>query len=312
MKKNILPIAVLIPTMNRPRALKRTIDSYLSAEYIPRQIVVVDQSETEECSEENKKLLSKISEIKTTYYHQKKPSLTMARNRALKLADEDVIICSDDDVDVYQNTIKNVFDIMKDDSVSMIAGWDDNMPRSYSKIGYFIGTKSFINRNKGHVTYSMLGRFPEKISIMTETMWAMGFFFVVRKSLVEKWNIEWDEKLLGYAYAEDLDFSYNYYKKSKREHKKCIFSKKVHVLHLASQEYRTPGRKSTFMYVLHRYYLNQKHNRGILGELAIAWCNYWMYFQRSQKKQGEQDMRDAMKYYRRHKKEVLMGKFEYE
>ena len=309
MGKNILPISVLIPTMNRPQALKRTVENYLAADYIPSQIVVIDQSESEDHIEENRKLLSQVSEIETIYYHQKKPSLTMARNIAFGFAKEEIVICSDGDVDVYSDTVKNVFGIMENESISMIAGWDDNMLQGHSKIGYLIGTKSYVNRNKGHVTYSMFGRFPEKKGISTETMWAMGFFFVIRKSLVNKWKLRWDEKLLGYAYAEDLDFSYNYYKKSKAENKKCIFSENVHVRHLASQEYRTPSRKSTFMYVLHRYYLNEKHNRGMRGRLAIKWCNFWMYIQRKLKKQGDKDMLDAMNYYYKHRKEIEMGKF---
>ena len=42
---SILPISVLIPTMNRPDSLERTLKKYICAKYIPAQIVVVDQSE---------------------------------------------------------------------------------------------------------------------------------------------------------------------------------------------------------------------------------------------------------------------------
>ena len=44
MSKQIRPISVLIPTMNRPEALKRTIQSFLNGTAIPSQIIVVDQS----------------------------------------------------------------------------------------------------------------------------------------------------------------------------------------------------------------------------------------------------------------------------
>ena len=87
-------------------------------------------------------------------------------------------------------------------------------------------------------------------------------------------------------------------------------SNRVHVKHLASQEYRTPSRKSTFMYVLHRYYLCKKHAMGVWGFIAIFWCNLWMYIQRRIKGQGDQDMLDAIRYYYKHKKEIYAGKFE--
>lgn len=312
MNKKILPISVLIPTMNRPFALKRTIERYLSAKCVPSQIVVIDQSQQEKDIQTNRQFLDQINEINIVYYYQEEPSLTMARNMAIKFATEEIIICSDDDIDVYPDTLRNVYEIMHKSSVAMIAGIDDNMPISDSKIGYLLGTKSYINRKRGHVTYSMLGRFPSVIVDTTETMWAMGFFFVIRKSLVEKWQLKWDEHLLGYAYAEDLDFSYSYYKRAKYEEWKCIITKMVRVLHLASQEYRTPSRKSTFMYVLHRYYLNNKHSRGILGNIAISWCNIWIYIQRKIKNQSAEDMLDAMKYYQKNKQNVLNGYFKYE
>ena len=44
MNNNILPISVLIPTMNRPESLERTLKKYMSAKFVPAQIVVVDQS----------------------------------------------------------------------------------------------------------------------------------------------------------------------------------------------------------------------------------------------------------------------------
>lgn len=310
MRKNILPVSVLIPTMNRPQALKRTIEGYLNSDYIPSQIVVVDQSETEKDSTIIRELLEKIEEVEIVYFHQEIPSLTMARNNAFHHAKEEIIVCSDDDVDVFPDTIIMVYDLMKDSSIAMIAGLDDNMPLGKSKIGYLLGTKSFHNRKIGHVTSSMLGRFPNEIREVTNTMWAMGFFFVIRKSLMEKWNLKWDENLTGYAYAEDLDFSYSYYKKAKIEHLKCIMSNRVHVKHLASQEYRTPSRKSTFMYVLHRYYLCKKHAMGVWGFIAIFWCNLWIYIQRRIKGQGDQDMLDAIRYYCKHKKEIYAGKFE--
>ena len=311
MNNNVLPISILIPTMNRPKALDRTLKGYLEAEYVPSQIVIVDQSE-KNMKEKVQKVVEKyVSVVAVEYVYQEKASLTKARNKALIHAKEEIIICSDDDIDVYDDTIKKVYDFMQNNAIAMIAGIDDNMPQSFSNVGYFLGTKSFVNRNKGHVTYSMLGRFPNKVTECTATMWAMGFFFVIRKSLVEKWMIKWDENLTGYAYAEDLDFSYSYYKKSKREKLECIMSKEIHVKHLASQEFRTPNRKSTFMYVVNRAYLSYKHQMGWKSEIAMKWCNFWIYFERKFKKNCPQDMKDAMYYLKKYKKEIREGNFNY-
>ena len=55
--KNKLLIAVLIPTMNRPLSLRRTLEGYLRAEKIPDHVVVVDQSEKETDQIENNKII---------------------------------------------------------------------------------------------------------------------------------------------------------------------------------------------------------------------------------------------------------------
>lgn len=304
----IAPISVLIPTMNRPQALKRTIDGYMSADVVPSQIVIVDQSQDNGMASANRELLdSYISETQFEYIYQEVPSLTKARNCAFACAREEVIICSDDDVDVYFDTLKNIQYLMADEKLAMIAGLDDNMKPSQSKIGYLLGTKSFKYRNIGHVTLSVLGRFPEKIEKETATMWAMGFFFVIRKSLMMKWNTRWDEALTGYAYPEDLDFSFNYYKHATDESYNCIMTPNVSVSHLASQEYRTPSRKSTFMYVLNRAYLCHKHHMGWKSEVAMRWCNFWMYIHRIIHSDSPRDFKDAVRYLRKHKFEVRNG-----
>ena len=65
--------------------------------------------------------------------------------------------------------------------------------------------------------------FPTHIDSITDTEWAMGFFSVYRTFLIRKWNLKWDEHLINYAYPEDLDFSYSYYKYAKTEGFKCRY-----------------------------------------------------------------------------------------
>lgn len=296
---NILPITVAIPTMNRPQALRRTLQGYLGADHLPAQIIVVDQSQTEQAQAQNKQLLATLPVgVTGTFVYLKKPSSTQARNIALQQARQDIIVWSDDDVDVYADTLKNVYDLFQNPQISMIAGLDDCAAKSTGKIGYLLGTKSFFKRKIGHVTASMLGRFPaQQVKGEVDTQWAMGFFFAVRTPLLKKWNIKWDENLTAYAYAEDLDFSYSYYKHAQAEGLRCIMSDKVHVKHLASQEYRIPSKKATYMYVCNRYYLAHKHNKGIkifLNILAMSWCNTAILLYRFIKKQTPQDMWNAI------------------
>ena len=56
----------------------------------------------------------------------------------------------------------------------------------------------------------MRGRYPAPVADMVATDWAMGYFFCVRRSCMERWDCWFDENLKRYAYAEDLDVSIRY------------------------------------------------------------------------------------------------------
>lgn len=299
--------------MNRPETLKNTLDSFFNGDVIPSQVVVVDQSNTKEVRNKIVETINNYNEMADmVYVYQSYPSSTKARNSALALAKEEIIVFSDDDVEIYEDTLKNVVDIMQRQNIAMIAGIDDNMSPTSSNIGYLFGTKSYINRKIGHVTLSMLGRYPDNIKGEIETQWAMGYFFVVRKSLLDKWNIRWDENLTSYAYAEDLDFSFSYYKKAIKENLKCVLNEKVHVKHCVSNEYRTPSKKSTYMYVINRYYLSFKHNMGFKSRLAMKWCNMWRLMEKALKHEAPFDMLNAIKHLNKNKNDIKMGIFNYE
>ena len=307
-----IPISVVIPTMNRPDALKKTIESLLLKTIIPSQIIIVDQSDKIENQLENKKIISHqlvLTEIK--YIFQKIPSLTKARNTGFNYCKNEIIICSDDDVDVNVNTIKNIHELMSNINIAMIAGIDKNKKESHNNLGYIFGTKSFINRKKGHVTLSMLGRYPKEVHGNVDTQWAMGYFFVIRKSLTKKWNLKWDEKLVGYAYAEDLDFSYSYFKRAKSEGLRCILSETVKVHHLVSKEWRITPYKNTIMYVINREYLSYKHYKTPLARFATRWTNFGNLLYRILKNNSPKDLIIAQYYCDKYRKEIRKGNISY-
>ena len=307
----ILPISVLIPTMNRPSSLKRTIASYMSGGYIPSQIIVVDQSQEETIRVNNEQIVSTYScETNCCYLYQSMPSLTKARNYAALYAENEICIYSDDDVDIYPDTLKNIYDLMDNGKIALIAGIDDNTPCSKTNIGYILGTKSYFKRKIGHVTLSVLGRYPDAVKGIVNTEWAMGYFFVIRKSLLKKYNIKWDEKLTSYAYPEDLDFSYGYCKAAMQDSYKCVLADKVHVKHLASREYRIPSIKSTYMYVIHRRYLSYKHCMGWKSRVAMNWSDFWMIIKRFMKKENPMDMINAWIFYKRNITDIRNGNIE--
>lgn len=309
----ILPISVIISTMNRPESLDRTLEYIAEATNVPQQIIVVDQSQNKEIQDLNKASLTKHKEFKSQVYkYQNIPSLTKARNIGLSLATNEILVFSDDDVDIPASTFSNIASLMQDEKIVMIAGLDDLSQQSKTNIGYFLGTKSYFNRKIGHVTSSMLSRYPDNVTSQIETQWAQGYFFVVRKSCLDRWQIRWDENLTSYAYAEDLDFSYTYYKQAKKEGLRCILDPSVHVKHLASLEYREPNTKSTYMYIINRKYLAHKHHMGFIGVFCRNWCEFWRFVEHVISRKEPKTFLKAYLCKFKYGKEINAGKLNYE
>jgi len=305
---HILPISVVIPTINRSATLKRTIDCLMTKEYIPSQVIVVDQSQNDRDRNLNMACMHGYKGlVEINYIYQETPSLTKARNKGFIYCRNDIIICSDDDVDVNEETLKNVYNIMQNENIAMIGAIDENSGSSKTDLGYLFITKSYKKRHIGHVTLSVLGRYPDNIKGKIETQWAMGYFFIIRKSLADKWNVRWDENLTSYAYAEDLDYSFTYYKKASEQNMRCILSDKVKVKHLVSTEYRVPSVKNTYMYVINREYLSYKHKMGVKSHLATRWTNFGRFLVRVLKREKPMDVLKAQWRCDRYRKLIKSG-----
>lgn len=302
---NDCKVSVIIPTMNRPNTLARTLRTIAAGSCLPAQIVIVDQSQNKDIAEQNRALAEKIgNDIRIDYIYQAEPSSTKARNRGISASSEDILIFSDDDVDLEPDTVGNIARLMESKDLAMIAGIDKNSGISESHIGYILGTKSFINRNIGHVTASILGRYPDRITEETATQWAMGYFFAVRRSLLDAWSIRWDENLIRYAYNEDLDFTHRYYMNAKESGMRCVLTPQVQVRHLVSKEYRAPSATTTYMYVLHRLYIACKLHRGHIG---IFWCDLWRLAERIVRRESPGDLVRAYRIYFKNRQAIRSG-----
>ncbi len=298
-------IALIIPTMNRPNTLKRTLETVLKGSRQPEKIIVVDQSTKSEEAKGTKELIEEISkEIDIQYIFLDVPSSTRARNIGIESVSQDIVVFSDDDVDLCEDTLFNLEREFEDNGVALVAGVDLESSKSGSNIGYLLGTRSYKKREIGHVTSSLLGHYPEQVEKTVETEWAMGYFFAVRKKLIDEWNIRFDENLTGYAFNEDLDFSYRYCRRAKQLGMTCILSSKVRVKHLVSKEYRVPSRMNTYMYVFHRMYFAKKIGKRTAG---IIWCDFWRLIERTLHKQSPQDLVAAYRVYYKNKKSINAG-----
>lgn len=309
-------ISIIIPTYNRPQSLERTLAGIYKSKVKPEEIVIIDQSEDENIQEAYSKVINryKDTDMYIIYSRLQPASSTAARNEGTEIAKGEICIYMDDDVDIDCELIGKITDIMSDEKIALIAGLDKLSSEVEDRvISYFIGTKDRKKSGTGYVTKSILGRYPRLSDIKTEipTEWAMGYFFVVRKSLLNKFDIKWDEKLKGYAYAEDLDFSVRYCNKAKELGLKCIISPEIIVEHLASKEYRIEKEEHIYKYIANREYLYNKIYRQEFGRFSMCWTNFWMLLFRVIKKNNAKIFYRAMRLVKKNRKDVDKGMFKF-
>ena len=297
--------------MNRVDSLRQTFLHLEKSSIQPYEVIVVDQTQELDLASRIKELCEN-SLLNTFYKWNSRPSLTEARNTGLALAKGDIVVFMDDDVDVKINTIANVINLFHDDQLAMAGGINELDPfRRVSILSAVFGMASYRKRYQGYVLRSVYGRFPIDCKQDTPSEWAMGFFFVVRKELVEKWHLKFDEHLQYYAYAEDLDFTYSYFLHAQAEGFKCIFSKSLGVLHNVSMEYRIPSRKGTFMMILHRRYIGHKLMPGFFTELCCLWSDLGTTFYRLLHREPIKDIIEALVFYYKNRRDIVSGNFNY-
>ena len=113
-------LAVAIPTKNRPRDLALTIGSVLGQTAIPKQLIVIDQSVSDESRQQVAELFrQQRPEVRTSlelsYVQDVSLSgLTAARNRALSVVHTKIILFLDDDVVLEPDFIEQIIAVFRD------------------------------------------------------------------------------------------------------------------------------------------------------------------------------------------------------
>ena len=257
-------ITIVIPTYNRPKVLRNTIESYLMGNVLPRQIIVVDQTS----DAFNLSTISDWRGVELKLVRSLTPSLTLARNIGARASECDVILFSDDDILVDEDSIANLVKAMSDETVALVAGVDISENGVYGSpskpgclrnlAGTLLGMKKPWRKDGYVVHMSMRGRYPMPVARRVSTEWAMGYFFCVRRSLMERWGVWFDEAMTRYAYAEDLDFSMRYCANARDEGFECFLEPDIYVHHLASAEWRSPSDEAVRYFVVNRRRIARK------------------------------------------------------
>ena len=112
-------VSVIIPTMDRPEMLERCIKSVISSTYKNIEIVVSDDSD----SDDSKLVVDKLKDLfqKILYIHNTEKNISIAINRAIKQSKGELIFILDDDNEIDKNCIgEMVRSITQDKNIGIV------------------------------------------------------------------------------------------------------------------------------------------------------------------------------------------------
>lgn len=265
-------ISVVIATYNRPEELKITLKALkFHLKYI-KEAIIVDQS----LGEKTRKVVSSFKLKNLIYVYSPVPSITRARNIGVKKSSKETKIVSfiDDDVSLKKSYFKEILKIYNSNKEARaVAGYvpyEKNMPNPskfelLARKIFFLGGRLY--KNDASIVSSYGNRYPISITKVINADWMPGDNMSYRKEIVEE--LKFDENLLGYTVAEDIDMGY----RLSRKYKNSIFiTPYAGLIHRYSFQERSPTAKASYLnQVDHFYFFFKNLNKNIVEKLIFIW-----------------------------------------
>ena len=256
--------SVVIPTFGRPALLEETLGTLYACEPPPDEVLVID-GHPELRAEEVAARFAALPAPPELRYLTSEPSATKQRNVGIDAATGDVILFADDDIRVEPNVFAVLGEAYRDPSVVGATGKYFEPPSS--RIG---GRQSFVRRllftggAEGSFTRFGYPRHLQDLDRPTDVEVMPGLFMSARRD--DAAAVRFDERLGGYALAEDEDFSYRLSRRGR-----IRYLPEAVVVHrktgFTSRDERAFGR----MVVVNRAYLFRKNfRRTPLARLQFA------------------------------------------
>jgi GT2 family glycosyltransferase len=206
-----LRISAIIPTKNRTEDLIMTIGSLITQTQLPFECIVVDDSLDENYQKNEQTMESMLSGRSIAWHHFRSDGkgINAARNAGASRASGDVFLFLDDDIELdplYVEAILRVFE--KPEKPGGVGGVIKNstppnpMEAAFKRL--FLLSRSASGRG-----YLMRSGFPchlERCNEVTRVEVLSGSNMSYRAEIFD--YFEFDERMTGYSYLDDVDFSY--------------------------------------------------------------------------------------------------------
>lgn len=272
-------ISIVIPTYNRAKDVKETLISLQPFIKELGEIIVVDQSK----DNQTKEIVKKFENKKVKYLFSKTPSITIARNLGVKNSSKNSrLICFiDDDVTLGRNYFSEILKIFNSNpqSKAVAAFFHIENLGFFGKMENFLKKLFFIRyyENNARIISAYGNTYPNNLKNTIKAQWLPGVNMVYKKEVFNEQKF--DENLLGYTVAEDIDFSYRL---SKRYPNSIFITPFAKITHRASMVERYPTEKMAYINQIDHFYFNYKNlNKNFAQKIIFIWSLLGISFLRT-------------------------------
>jgi len=324
-----MEVSVVIPTFNREKDLESTLRQILGQTISPKEVIVVDDSDTDN----SEKLIQKLKPfflekcIDLIYLRNtKERSSAAARNLGADHAKAEILLFMDDDVILNETYFKKMLEIYDNEEVIGVQGYviEDNLIRFRSSaIAKMINSLQRLfylhhyERNRCRVLQSGETTYPHYLDNIQNCQWLSGTNQSLRKDVFLQFKF--DEKLKKYSLGEDMDLSYRVWKVFPRS---LFITPSAVLYHKISRKSRLEDKAKIQMRMAYSTYLFYKNiENTTFNQLIFFWSKLGglifglggaMISMKNQKDLGLRKIDNIIHSYiftMQHLKEIKEGKF---
>jgi len=262
-------VSVVIPTKGRINEALECINSILNQTLLPHEIIIIDSSKNTSLSSFLKRRTpTEHTKIKYVYFDA---CLTAARNKGVQQSSGNIIFFFDDDVVLDRDYIKEVVKVFRDDrdgSIAGVMGKITNIRTNMSALNTAFRRLFFLSYfGDGKFRSSGITTSVQHEKRIVKTNFLTGCGMAYRRKIFREFTFDEKlEKLSGYCYREDVDFSYRVSRKYT-----LMFTPFAKLEHRQSKKSRINSMLTKRQHIFNHYYLFKRNMPKHLTNL-IAFC----------------------------------------
>jgi GT2 family glycosyltransferase len=264
--------AFVIATRNRPDDLVRTVESLLAQTVLPAELCIVDSSDETPTRSQVGKLCAD-AKLPLDYHHPAPKGLTVQRNVGIDRTQGDPVFFIDDDValapDCHESILEE-YDKWGPELGGVRATPVRPARPSRTTIAYrkFFGIGGWWPEASGRVRRGFYAEGVSEAAGVRSIEYFNGWFMSYRREVFD--HERFDEALSGYAYKEDIDFSFRVSRRYK-----LVQTPRARCDHLKSGASRMSSHQLQRMNLANQFYLHRKLMPQTVRNRAALW---WALF----------------------------------